>query len=295
MNDSHIAHPERDLTAKQHEVQRLLGRCVLRLQQYERLMKNILVNHDFTTVGSSPEPQRPPGTSRLATANLGSLVKLLFESVVVLRDPKSAPSEEEDDDFCPPAVPTIQTRIRHEMTAVDLATTKSAVKELVDLRNMLVHHFIEKFDVWTVDGCDGAAAHLAACYGRIDTHFEQLRQWSVSMSEASAAAAAFMQSDAFLDFVVDGIAPDGTVDWSSAGIVRCLREATSAAGPDGWTSLAAAIASIERAHPEQVPERYGCRSWPQVLDDSRTFDIRYQGNERSLGNAMYRQRKIVGS
>ncbi len=36
------------LPARQREVQRLLGRCLLRLQQYERLIKAIVAHHELT-------------------------------------------------------------------------------------------------------------------------------------------------------------------------------------------------------------------------------------------------------
>jgi hypothetical protein len=39
---------DRDLPAQHREVQRLLGRCLLRLQQYERLMKAIVAYHNLS-------------------------------------------------------------------------------------------------------------------------------------------------------------------------------------------------------------------------------------------------------
>jgi hypothetical protein len=42
----------------QREVQRLLGRCLLRLQQYERLMKAIVAHHDISGPGLIELAQR---------------------------------------------------------------------------------------------------------------------------------------------------------------------------------------------------------------------------------------------
>lgn len=39
---------DQELPAPQRDVQRLLGRCLLRLQQYERLMKAIVAHHDLS-------------------------------------------------------------------------------------------------------------------------------------------------------------------------------------------------------------------------------------------------------
>lgn len=46
----------------------------------------------------------------------------------------------------------------------------------------------------------------------------------------AAPAAEFVQSDVFHDLVVNGIAPDGTVDWPAAGIVRASARGRRAVG-----------------------------------------------------------------
>jgi hypothetical protein len=283
--------PQEDVTAEQHEVQRLLGRCMLRLQQYEGLMKAILAHHELSGPADELQARKAERVSELATTSLGNLAKLLFESYVVARRPDGSPADDDEADFPVPTVATIRTRMTLEMAPDDVEATKLAVKELVNLRNALVHHLIERFNVWTLAGCAQAAAHLVECYGRIDAHFEQLRQWAVSMDEARALAASFMQSDAFQDFVLNGIGPDGVVDWPNAGIVSCLRGATSLAGTDGWTPLGPAIAFIAEQHQEQTPQKYGCRSWPQVLHESRAFELQYRGEAGAARTAWYRQRQ----
>ena len=55
---------------KQHEVQRRLGRCLLRLQQYEALMKAVVALHDLggtsATLASAPALR----SAELSTTNL---------------------------------------------------------------------------------------------------------------------------------------------------------------------------------------------------------------------------------
>jgi hypothetical protein len=47
---------------------------------------------------------------------------------------------------------------------------------------------------------------------------EVLRGWAESMDQARHLAAECIQSDTFRDLVINGISPDGTVDWPAAGI-----------------------------------------------------------------------------
>ena len=108
---------------------------------------------------------------------------------------------------------------------------------MVDLRNGLVHHFIERYNLRQADGCVKAREHLLVCYARIDKHYEQLRSWAKHMEQVRQLALPFMQSPACHDLVVNGIAPDGTVDWAVSGCVSALREAAAALAVDGWGSV----------------------------------------------------------
>jgi hypothetical protein len=95
-----------------------------------------------------------------------------------------------------------------------------------------------------------------------------LRAWKgLEKSQPRRAA------QAFHDLVVNGIAPDGSVDWSNTGIVRALREASESLSSDGWTRLEDVRAWPAAHDAEQTPEKYGCRSWPQVVSESRQFDL----------------------
>ena len=134
------------------------------------------------------------------------------------------------------------------------------------------------------------ARTLTAPHGRIDQHFEQLRGWAEHMDQARRLAAEFAQSDAFRDLVIHGIAPDGSVDWPAAGIVRALRDAAAELAVDGWTPVASAGRWIAERLPEHLPTKYGCSSWRQVIHESRLFELRYRdvGGQRA---AWYRAKQ----
>lgn len=253
----------------QHEVQRLLGRCLLRLQQYEKLLKTLLVHHELTGPIQNLEQIRDARMHKTANNTLGQSIGELMASYIV-----STESPEPDLD----EHPAMFARMRATLTlsADDHARTQTALKDLVDLRNDLVHHFIDLYDLWSDAGCVSACVYLRDCYTRIDRHFVELRAWTQHMVKAHTLMAAFAQSSAFHDLVANGIAPDGTVDWANAGIKRVLHEAAYALAIDGWTQLDQATAWIEAHHPDQLPAKYGCRTWAQVLHESRRFDLQYR-------------------
>ena len=258
---------------RQHEVQRQLGRCLVRLQQYERLLKSMLGLHRFGGPADELEAMTAENAKRLGGQTLGQLVGALLDTYVVA---EGSVRPVLDDSKVPSDRVALSFQFEMQMDEERLASTKAALAELVRLRNDLVHHFIDRFALWTNEGCSAALEHLQDCYARIDRHVVELREWAQHLHQAWELSATFMQSPAFENLLVNGIAPDGTFHWEVAGIVQALRDALAHNGESGWLRLEAAQAWMAQHHPEQTPERYGCRSWPHVLQASGAFQLEYR-------------------
>jgi hypothetical protein len=211
-----------------------MGRCLLRLQQYERLMKAMLTHHELAGTADELQARLEARAQMFADKTLRQLVKTLFESYIVV---EGAERNGPDDSRVPADRVSVSFVARMEMSNERRAGVKAAAEELVRFRNDLVHHLIERFDAWTDEGCSAAVEHTQHSYDRIDCHFQELLQWAAGMDKARAMSAQFAQSQVFLDYACDGIAPDSTVDWPNAGIVRVLREGLDAKSADGWLQL----------------------------------------------------------
>jgi hypothetical protein len=161
------------------------------------------------------------------------------------------------------------------LSEADFAQAENGLRELVLLRNNLVHHFIDLHDLWSLDGCRGAQETLVAAYNRIDQHLGQLREWADDMGKMRRAVSEAFQSEIDKDLVVNGIAPDGTVSWCVAGVVSALREAFGELAVDGWAPIAEAGSWIAERYPEQLPAKSGCHSWRQVVHEAPNFVLRY--------------------
>lgn len=102
--------------------------------------------------------------------------------------------------------------------------TKAALKELVDMRNELVHHFLQRF--WGVDGYIVAEAYLDESYETIDGHYLTLHDLAKFMEDARQLMASFMQTHR--DAVVNYVGLDGSVHWPSSGITTsCVKRKPS--------------------------------------------------------------------
>lgn len=209
------------LAELQRTAQLKLGGCLLRLQQYERLLKAMVAN---TELAGEPAQLRALRDARVASVQkttLGGLVSL-FTGDYLRAEDESAPAQETDD--TPPGDKlwfSVQHRLA--MSAERHAAITAELRELVDLRNELVHHLLERFDLSQLDRCEAAVAYLDDSRATIDRHYLTLHSWAGQMDNVSALAASFMNSDAFKDMLIDGIAPAGQVHWPVSWRRRATR------------------------------------------------------------------------
>jgi hypothetical protein len=278
------------LQVLQHEVQRKLGRCMLRLQQYERLLKALVASAAFEGPVEELSAVRARQVAGASDKSLGTLVRMFTASHLTSEAPtgEAGASGASNGDKSPDAA-WASMRFGISMPPQRHEQTKAGLAELVALRNDLVHHLIERFDISNDSGCSAASKHLDSCYEQIDGHCKVLRTWAASLAESQALASSFLASKTFEDAFVHGISPDGSVCWSRSTIVECLRRAETACQVDGWAPLDVAIRLISKEHRDQIPSRYGCRTWRQVLKQSGQFEVRsVSGSSSETGHAWYR-------
>ena len=279
------------LKALQHEVQRKLGRCMLRLQQYERSLKAMVAGMAVEGPVAQLQAVQHQKRASMRTKTLGTLVGMFTGEHLTAAS--SDVEAEPDDDATSVGqsvdVAWVSTSFNLSMSPERYTQTKDGLAELVALRNDLVHHLIERFDIFDENGCRAAATHLDTCYEQIDGHFGRLKDWATSLEETRALMSSFVQSKSFEDMVLHGINPDGSVCWAQSIIVECLLKAETACQVDGWTSLDTAIRFVARENQDQMPGRYGCKTWRQVLRKSGLFELRCPAPEEgAIGRAWYR-------
>lgn len=266
-----------NIAEAQREVQRKLGRNLLRIQQLEIMLKSMVAHSVVESESGDMHSFLNKRKQNVAKKTLGQVVGDLTTDVLALQANEEEQQQEHHRD---PTKIWFRTSFRIEMSPEDHQRTQQGLAELVELRNELVHHFIEIHDIWTEAGCASADAHLDDCFRLIDQRFEELREFAQHQDEARRMIANAMQSGEFTDFLLHGILPGGIgAIWSSCTIVNLLRDAEVALAVDGWTPLARAIEYISSREPSHTPKRYGCSSWRQVLHESARFTVRREQSE----------------
>ena len=274
-----------DISNRQRDVQRLLGRCVIRLQQIERLLKSIVATHAISGTAQTLLYELDARKLEVSDKTLGTMISRFLTDYVVPEGCESSRQTQSVND----EAASFSLHMQVNLPRSGYEILKSDLQELVALRNTLVHHFIDQHDLRTSDGCHRASALLVRSYEEIDRQFGRLRSFAVQMDQSKKKLAELVQTPDFHDMVVNGIDPNGKVHWPMAGIVSALREASSELAVDGWTSLDAAARWVSEQRPEQTPQKYGCSRWRHVLHECGEFELRRFAHNGQFG-AWFRRR-----
>ncbi len=260
--------PKDDLTAAQHEVQRLFGDCLLRLQPYEMRLKHLLSEVNFRLTRTGPGQANIDWPADLHRKSLGMLEGDLMTSLFMVDGQPSddgAPQEDEPDG------PSFAFRLRIALPETELRQTSADISELVALRNHLVHHFLEGHDPRTLDGCIKAQTTLAQALERVAKASAALSALIKDVQKIKGEMGAYMASPEGQALFVHDLLP-----WHRLTITQALTEAAEACKIDGWASVSEAVAWIKAHHPDEDPAAYGCQSWRQVIHETQHFDLRNQ-------------------
>ncbi len=272
-------------------VQRKLGRCLIYLQQYEKLLKAIVSSYSFHGSLEKPDAVRDTktnGVKQSTMGTLGTLVNLFTEACLTQsgKDLKLWPAETDNPDQG-----WVGYRFQLKMTSENYDMTKTGLKELVVLRNMLVHHFVDQYDLWSAEGCREADNFLEESYKTIHQNYLNLREWATSLSDSKAAIASWLGSQDARE-MLESIFANRSIGGPGDEIYGRLREAGAKFSEHGWTHLGVAIHWINSSYPDQTPKRYGFKTWKQLLHESPQFETRRVRSDDKSTVLWYRCRAL---
>lgn len=279
------------LISQQKEVQRKLGRNMLLLQHYEQLLKDLLSKIDLVT--PTLDSNHNSKIANTQKKMMGQLVGEFFAKGVTT-EKDGLESADDCEESCNREVskPHIRTRVQFIFPEEELQNLEDAMANLIARRNELVHHFLAKFNLQTIDSCSAAESYLDEACAVFKNHLDQLKSWHETTRQLFDEQRKAIASPEFERWLVHGIHPDGSVDWERSSIVRSLIKAWADPNQDGWIKLDDAIAAIKSREPDLSPSLFGCKSWRQLLKRSQQFEIRLDNNSNTgRGQCWFRPKK----
>jgi hypothetical protein len=179
------------------------GSCLLRLQECELLLKSLVVHTGVTAPPEHLQDALRAKASSVQRQTMGQVVGMLTESTLVQTGAISIPSTSPDDSRA-----LVQLKYQIELPSEQYDALQSTLKELIDLRNELVHHFLQRFSLRSVEGRTAASTYLDECSQIIDAHRSTLIGFTKAMELLRAQLASFIGSQEFEDAILQGGLPD---------------------------------------------------------------------------------------
>lgn len=157
------------LEVLQQNVQLHLGRCMLRLQQYERRLKTMVAHMTIEGPLEQLPSLRAQQEADASGKTLGTLIKMFNGSHLTPAVPEgdNPQYDEVKGDGASGDAAWARMHFNIAMSPELYAQTRAGLAELVSLRNDLVHHLIDRFNISDKSGCRNAAQHLKAAISRL--------------------------------------------------------------------------------------------------------------------------------
>ncbi|MBM2295000.1 exonuclease [Sulfitobacter pseudonitzschiae] len=249
------------LAAARHAVEHLFGQSVLRFQAYENLVKAVISEHRLSARMTDIEENRADRAAKTRQKTMGTLVSEMMDSFIVAEGNESLRDDQED-------APSIAYIFQLSFPTEEFARITAEHRDLVVLRNSLVHHFLENHDLWSVNGCLAAQQALTSALDQVAKSHEELRCWASDMMTARGALADLIRTPDIHDFFVHRRVP-----WHIATVTHALHAAAMELAGGDWVPVNTATNWIEEHYPEEQPGAYGCKSWRHVIHESKHFDL----------------------
>ena len=147
---------------------RKIGRNVVNLQRFERMLKLIIVRSNVQGYASELAKIHQDRTKETSHRTLGLLVKEFLDTVYSTDDPFSeGPADALNEIW-------ISHAFRVQANADSISKRERELREVVEERNSLIHHWLAEVDFDSIDECQELISRLDAQDDRLKPHYESL-------------------------------------------------------------------------------------------------------------------------
>jgi hypothetical protein len=256
------AQPAPGRTPATDEVLRRVGRNLVIFQQVENVLKFLTTHARFHAPASQFAKRFAKHAESIRRKSMGDLADKLTDTVLTHDEHDTTPDAIDEAWF--------GFRFTIETDAESVARHEAELKELVDRRNELVHHFLPQWRAAVGGGAEAALTWLDAQREVAVGILDRLQGWARTVETARKEHAAFLASD-------EGARQMEQLFLRSSRLVVMLGQVAMATPrSDRWTLLASAGHLIKREAPEELQDlrkRFGHATLKAVLLATELFDV----------------------
>lgn len=252
-----------DLNELKEQIALEYGRCLLQLQQFELMLKATLPTLKVSGFSDELAGNVERDRQLLGGKTLGHLVGQWSQ--------RTTPGDEQeiDDDAL-----NSRAYISISFGLEDGEWMNEKLRQLLELRNELVHHFLSRFALNSEISCQDAISYLSTAASTIKSNRDTLISLLTAFEDGKKELVEFINSPVGKSLYYYGVIPGEPIDnWENTTIIQQLKFAEHSIAKDGWAQLNEAIRSIGQRWPELSPKLYGCSSWREVIHRSQLFEV----------------------
>lgn len=240
------------------EILRKVGRNVMLFQRAERLLKWLAAHRRIAGMSDEILDTAARLREQVAGETLGTVMRRTIDELSL------SAREQEMIDAAIIEKGCIHMEISFDFTGADGepdVAWREELETLVKHRNDLVHHFLERFDLESADGCRAASLYLDQQHAKHVPLVVDLRRRCESVATArNILFAALKQEDIRSEFLHGHLRPD---------LDQILRHvAAQKARADGWTFLSLAGKALADEAPwllKHLEDAFGSRGLKQAV------------------------------
>lgn len=193
---------EPELLPLQRDVQRAIGRALLRFQHLERVLKGLVAGRFMSGAPGQAEASAKQRREQVMSSPLGWLKEELLGKYL---HPQGHVADESELEKAA-AKGHIAFRFNIEVPPEDHASLSQHLLVVHERRNVVVHHFLDNFDLQSRESCTAALMYLEETHRLLDTHqgeVLQFAEWAAGMNQVMARQLQAPQLAAFLEAGLD--------------------------------------------------------------------------------------------
>ena len=272
-----VAQPTPGRTPATDEVLRRVGRNLVIFQQVEHALKFLTTHARFHAPASQFAERFAKHAESIGKKSMGDLAGKL-SGTVLFQDERDATPDAIDEAW-------FGFRFTIETDAESVTRHDAELKDLVDRRNELVHHFLPRWQAAVGGDAEAALVWLDAQREAAVGMLDRLQGWARTVETARKEHAAFLASE-------EGQRHLELLLLRSTRLVVMLGQlAMATPRPDGWTLLASAGQLIKREAPEELQDlrtRFGHATLKAVLLATELFDVAEEATPGGGTRTIYR-------
>lgn len=169
----------------------LYGRTILRFQGLEQVIKHLVRSSDVRL--EDQEAQFPNELNPKAT--LGLNTEALFSKVLLSSEHDANEPPADVENAAPPDKVSITLSFKMPLGPECHAAWAARLRDLIDRRNELVHHALERFKLDSVAGCEAVVSELENLLERLQQELTALTQLGQQQQAFAQEALAIVLRD----------------------------------------------------------------------------------------------------